>query len=76
MKELIETAIRALADHPDRVRVVEMEGEKTLLFEVRCHPDDLGKIIGKGGRTIGALRTLATAIAHRTGRRALVEVVQ
>jgi hypothetical protein len=76
MKEFIESAVRALAEHPDRVRLAELDGEKTLVFEVRCHPDDVGKIVGKGGKTITALRVLATAMAHRTGRRTLIEVVQ
>ncbi len=76
MKELVESIVCALVEHPDRVRVSEVDGEKTSILELRCHPDDVGKVIGKGGKTIGAVRALLAAIAHRSGRRSLVEVVQ
>lgn len=76
MKELVESIARALVDHPDRVRVADVEGERTSIFELRCHPNDLGKLIGKGGKTIGAMRALLGAVAHRTGRRLLIEVVK
>lgn len=76
MKELVESIARALADHPDRVRVSMVDGEKTCVLELRCHPDDVGKMIGKSGKTIGAIRALLAAIAHRSGRRALIEVAQ
>jgi len=76
MKELLEPIVRALVDHPDRVRISMVDGEKTCVLELRCHPDDVGKVIGKGGKTIGAIRALLSAIAHRSGRRALIEVVQ
>ena len=75
MKEIVESIVRALSEHPDRVRVAEVDGEMTVIFEVRCHPDDVGKVIGKSGKTIGALRALVGAIAHRSGRRAMIEVV-
>jgi len=75
MKELIEYIVRALVDHPDDVRITEAEGEHTLIFELRCHPDDIGKVIGKGGKTIGAIRTLLATAAGRDGRRAMLEVV-
>ena len=76
MKELVEKIVGALTDHPDRVRVSELDGATVIVAEVRCHPDDYGRIIGKGGKTIGALRTLANAVAQRSSRRAWVEVVQ
>ncbi len=76
MKEILESIIRALVDHPDRVRVSEVDGDKTIFFELRCHPDDLGRVIGKGGKTIGAIRGVLSAIAQRAGRRTLIEVVQ
>ena len=75
MKDLVEHIVRSLVDHPDDVRVTEVDGEKTVVFELRCHPDDLGKVIGKGGKTIGAIRMLLTTAAARQGRRAMLEVV-
>jgi len=76
MKELVEYIVRALVDHPDDVRVTEVDGEKTIIFELRCHPEDLGKVIGKSGKTVGAIRALLSTAAARQGRRAMLEVVE
>lgn len=75
MKEFADTLIRALVDYPDDVRLTELDGEKTCILELRCHAKDLGKVIGKSGKTIGAVRTLLSAMAARHGRRAMIEVV-
>lgn len=75
MRELIEHIVRALVDHPDEVRVTEVDGEKTVIFELRCNPEDVGKVIGKSGKTVGAIRTLVSTAAARQGRRAMLEVV-
>lgn len=76
MKELLEHLVKALVDHPGDLRIAEIEGEKTVLFELRCHSEDVGKIIGKGGKTIGAIRMLLTTVGARTGKRVLLEVVE
>jgi predicted RNA-binding protein YlqC (UPF0109 family) len=76
MREFIEYIVRRLVDHPDAIRLTDLDGEKTIVFELQCHADDLGKVIGKAGKTIGAIRTLASTLAARQGRRALVEVVE
>jgi len=76
MRELIEYIVRALVDHPDDVRLTEVEGERTLIYELRCHSEDVGKVIGKSGKTIGAIRTLVNTAAARQGRRAMLEVVE
>lgn len=76
MKELLEQIVKALVDHPSDLRIAELGGEKTVVFEIRCHPDDIGKIIGKGGKTVGALRVLLATAAMRSGKRALLEVVE
>jgi predicted RNA-binding protein YlqC (UPF0109 family) len=76
MKELIEYIVRALVDHPGDVRLTEVDGEKTVIFELRCHPDDIGKVIGKSGKTVGAIRTLLSTTAAKQGRRAMLEVVE
>ena len=76
MKELIEYVVKTLVDHPDELRIAEIEGERTIVFELRCHPDDVGKVIGKSGKTVGALRTLISTVAARQNRRAMLEVVE
>lgn len=76
MKELLEDIVRALAEHPEKVRITEIIGEKTIVLELRCPKDDLGRVIGKGGKTVGAIRTLLNAVASREGRRAILEVVE
>mgnify|MGYP000970318247 FL=1 len=76
MKELIEYVVKALVDHPDDLRIAEIEGERTIVFELRCHPEDVGKVIGKSGKTVGAIRTLLSTVAARQNKRAMLEVVE
>lgn len=76
MKELIEYIARALVDTPDDVQVTELQGEKTAIYELRVHQDDLGKVIGKQGRTARAIRTLVSAAATKDNRRAMVEIME
>ena len=76
MKELVDCILRTLVDRPEEIRVSMMEGDKTLLYEVRCHKDDLGKLIGKNGKTVSSIRGLLNAVAARKGRRAFFEVVE
>ena len=76
MKELIEYVVKALVDHPDDLRIAEIEGERTVVYELRCHPDDVGKVIGKSGKTVGAIRTLLSTVAARQNKRAMLEVVE
>ena len=76
MKELIEYVDKTLIDHPDDLRITEIEGERTIVFELRCHPEDVGKVIGKSGKTVGAIRTLLGTVAARQNKRAMLEVVE
>ena len=76
MKELIEYVVKTLVDHPDDLRIAEIEGERTIVFELRCHPEDVGKVIGKSGKTVGAIRTLLSTVAARQNKRAMLEVVE
>ena len=76
MREMLEYIVRALVDHPDDVRITEVEGERTIIYELRCHPEDVGKVIGKNGKTVGAIRTLLSTAAARKNRRAMLEVVE
>jgi predicted RNA-binding protein YlqC (UPF0109 family) len=76
MKELIEYIARALVDNPDEVQVREVEGEKTTVFELRVGSGDLGKVIGKHGRTARSIRTLLNAAATKAGKRAVLEILE
>ena len=76
MKDLSEYVVKALVDHPDDLRIAEIEGERTIVFELRCHPEDVGKVIGKSGKTVGAIRTLLSTVAARQNKRAMLEVVE
>jgi uncharacterized protein len=76
MKALMSQVVRALAEHPDRVVVAELVGAQTAILEVRCHADDIGKVIGRNGRTVNALRGLAEALGMRRRQRVLLEVVE
>ena len=75
MKSLLETIARSLVDAPKEVQITEIDGEKTVIFELRCNAKDIGKIIGKSGKTVGAMRTLLSSIAAKQGRKAVLEVV-
>jgi predicted RNA-binding protein YlqC (UPF0109 family) len=76
MKELIEYIARSLVDFPEKVKVTEINGEKTVVYELRVGQGDLGKIIGKEGRTAKAIRTLITAASMKAGKRAVLEILE
>lgn len=76
IKELIEFMIRALVDKPEEVRVTSVAGEKTTVYELRVGDGDLGKIIGKHGRTIRAIRTLLSAASTKEHKRAVLEILE
>ena len=75
MKDLVTYLVTNLVDDPDKVRVREVSGEKAEVFEIEVAVADRGKLIGKEGRTIRAVRTLVAAAASRGGRRVVVEVL-
>ena len=75
MKELIEYIARSLVDHPDQVKVRQVEGEQSVIFELQVAQDDMGKIIGKEGRIANAIRTLLKVAAAREGKRAVLEII-
>lgn len=75
MKALLETIVKSLVDAPNEVQITEINGEKSIIFELRCNAKDIGKIIGKSGKTVGAMRTLLNSIAARQGRKVILEVV-
>lgn len=76
MKDFVLYILRALAEHPDRVQATEIYGKTNVIVEVRCHPDDMGRIIGKNGKTISALRLLLSGLAAKHKRKVVLEVVE
>ncbi|MBW3623275.1 MAG: KH domain-containing protein [Armatimonadetes bacterium] len=75
MKDLIELLTRALVEHPEEVEVREVEGPEGVTLEIYVAPGDTGKVIGRGGRIISALRTVAKAASVKEGRRVFVEIM-
>lgn len=75
MKDLVEYIAKALADKPNQVQVSEIEGEAALVLELRVAPEDMGRIIGKDGRTANAIRTLVRVLAAKQGKRVTLEIV-
>ncbi|MCF7918911.1 MAG: KH domain-containing protein [Candidatus Cloacimonetes bacterium] len=76
MKELIEFVVKALVDDPATIEVTEVVGDKVTIFELRADKADIGKIIGKKGRTAGAIRTILNAVSARQGKRAVLEIIE
>jgi predicted RNA-binding protein YlqC (UPF0109 family) len=76
LKELIEFIAKALVDDPDAVEVEAVEGEKTVILELTVGDGDLGKVIGKDGRTARALRTLLAASSAKHEKRAVLEILE
>lgn len=76
MKEVLEYIARALVDDPDAVEVTAVEGERSLILQLRVAPDDMGKVIGKKGRIARAIRSVVRAAGTRQGVSTLVEIVE
>ena len=76
LKELVDFLGRGLVDYPDEVEVNEIVGEQTTVVELRVHKDDLGKVIGKQGRTAKALRTILNAAATKINKRCVLEIIE
>jgi len=76
MKDLVKYLAQALVDSPDEVSVNEIEGEQTSVIELRVAKDDLGKIIGKHGRTAQSIRTILSAASAKKHKRAVLEILE
>ena len=76
MKAFMEYVVKALVDYPDQVDVREVEGERTTVYELRLAKTDIGKVIGKQGRTIQSLRTLVNGASAKQGKRSMVEIIE
>ncbi len=76
MKELVKYMAQALVDNPDEVNVNEVVGEQTSVIELRVVKEDLGKVIGKQGKTAKAMRTILSAASSKIRKRAVLEIIE
>ncbi len=76
MKELVEYIAQALVDNPEEVKVTEISGEQTAVLELKVAQPDLGKVIGKQGRTAKAIRTILAASSTKQGKRYVLEIIE
>ena len=76
MKEFVAYIVKNLVDHPDQVHINEVGGTHTLIIELSVEKSDIGKIIGKRGKTINAIRTLLMSVASRNGLRVNLEILE
>jgi predicted RNA-binding protein YlqC (UPF0109 family) len=76
MKELLEAIAKALVDNPDQVQVRAIEGEEVTVLELRVHPNDLGKVIGRQGRMAESMRIILGAVGMKLRKRVTVEILE
>ncbi len=76
MKQLVEHIAKALVDYPDQVDVQQVEGERSIILELRVAPEDMGKVIGKQGKIAKAMRTVIGAAAVKKNKRIVVEIMR
>ena len=76
MKDLINYIAQALVDHPEEVSVTEVEGNQTSVLELKVAKEDLGKVIGKQGRTARAMRTILNAASAKIKKRTVLEIIE
>ena len=76
MKELVEAIAKVLVDNPDQVQVRAIEGEQLTVFELRVHANDLGKVIGRQGRTAQAIRMILTGVGMKLRRCFTLEILE
>jgi len=76
MKSLIEQIAKALVDKPEEVAVAEVDGERTTVYELRVATSDLGKVIGKQGKTARSMRTILSATGTKLGKRCVLEILE
>ncbi len=76
MKDLVEAIAKALVDHPEQVQVRAVEGEQVTVLELRVHPEDLGKVIGRQGRTAKSMRTILGAAGMKLKKRLTLEILE
>ena len=75
MEELLTFLAKSLVDHPDDVSVKRVDGENTVVYELRVNDDDMGKVIGKQGRIAKAIRTVIRSASAKTGKKVIVDII-
>ncbi|MEO0217033.1 MAG: KH domain-containing protein, partial [candidate division WOR-3 bacterium] len=75
-KELLEYIVKMIVDKPDHVDIREIPGEKVVIYEIRVDKEDVGKVIGKQGRTAKAIRTILAAVSLKRGKKVVVEIIE
>jgi len=76
IKEIVEYLIKLIVDKPEEIEVAEKQGEHVIIFEVQANKQDFGKILGKQGKNIQAIRTLVNAVSAKAGKRTIIEIVE
>ena len=76
MKELVEIMAEALVDHPDQVEVTEIAGRDTSVIQLKAAKEDMGKIIGKKGRNVQAMRTILSGASRKLGKHVVLEIIE
>jgi len=76
MEELLTYIVKSLVDQPDDVNIKTVEGEKTIIMELKVADDDVGKVIGKHGKTINAIRTIVKSAMNKESKKVMVEILQ
>ena len=76
MKDLISTIARAIVDNPEQVSVTEIEGAHTSVLELKVAKSDIGKVIGKKGRTVGAIRTILSGVSGKAKKQVVLEILE
>ncbi|QID33143.1 KH domain-containing protein [Pampinifervens florentissimum] len=76
LRDIVEITAKSLVDSPERVNVQEIEGEKTVVIELRVDKNDLGKVIGKGGRIARSLRTILSSMGRKINKRVVLEILE
>jgi len=76
MKDLISTIARAIVDNPEQVSVTEIEGAHTSVLELKVAKSDMGMVIGKRGRTAGAIRTILSGVSGKAKKRVVLEILE
>lgn len=75
-RDLLEEMVKSIVDKPENVEIREIPGEKVVIYEVKVDKEDLGKVIGKQGRTAKAIRTILAAISLKRGKKVVVEIIE
>ena len=75
MQAFLEQVVKGLVDHPDAVNITEVEQERTTVYELRLDPSDVGRVIGRAGRTVNAIRTLLQAGSAKAGKFTRLDII-